>query len=71
VTNKVKVEGFICEAYFIDEITNFASYYFSDDVQIIWNPVPRNDNGGIKSLDGKLLIFPYLGKKLSRRSYRR
>jgi len=52
VTNKAKVEGFICEAYLIDEIINFASYYFSDDVQIIWNPVPRNDNGGLKSLDG-------------------
>jgi hypothetical protein len=37
VTNKAKVEGFICEAYLIDEIINFASYYFGDYVQTIWN----------------------------------
>ena len=30
VTNKAKVEGFICEAYLIDEITNFASHYFGE-----------------------------------------
>jgi hypothetical protein len=71
VTNKAKVKGFICEAYLIDEITNFASYYFGDDVQTIWNRVPRNVDGGLKSLDGQLLIFSYPGKKLSRRSYRR
>jgi len=43
VTNKAKVEGSIYEAYLIDEITNFASYYFGDDMQTIWNQVPRND----------------------------
>ncbi|XP_011004861.1 PREDICTED: uncharacterized protein LOC105111246, partial [Populus euphratica] len=47
VTNKAKVEGSICEAYLIDEITNFASHYFGDDVQTIWNRVPRNDDGGL------------------------
>jgi hypothetical protein len=35
MTNKAKVEGSICEAYLIDEITNFASYYFGDDLQTI------------------------------------
>ncbi|KAF9665111.1 hypothetical protein SADUNF_Sadunf16G0088200 [Salix dunnii] len=48
VTNKVQVEGSICEAYLIDKITNFTSYYFGDDVQTIWNRVPRNDDGGAK-----------------------
>jgi hypothetical protein len=62
VTNKAKVEGFICEAYLIDEITNFASHYFGDDVQTIWNRVPQNDDGGLKSLDGHLSIFSYPGK---------
>jgi ribosomal protein L32 len=71
VTNKAKVEGSIYEAYLIDEITSFASYYFGDDVLTIWNRVPRNDNSGLKSLDGQLSIFSYSGKKLSRRSYRR
>ena len=52
VTNKAQVEGSICEAYLIDEITNFASYYFGDDVQTIWNRVPRNDDGGAKSEGG-------------------
>jgi hypothetical protein len=37
VTNKAEVEGFMCEAYLIDEITNFAFHYFGDDVQTIWN----------------------------------
>ncbi|KAF9680584.1 hypothetical protein SADUNF_Sadunf06G0137000 [Salix dunnii] len=40
VTNKAQVEGSICDAYWIDEITNFTSYYFGDDVQTIWNRVP-------------------------------
>ena len=71
VTNKAKVEGSICEAYLIDEITNFSSYYFGDDVQTIWNRVPRNNDGGLKSLDRQLSIFSYPRKKLSRRSYRR
>jgi hypothetical protein len=57
VTNKAQVEGSICEAYLIDEITNFASHYFGDDVQIIWNQVLQNDNGGLKSLDGHLYFF--------------
>jgi hypothetical protein len=70
VTNKAKVEDSICKTYLIDEITNFASYYFGDDVQTIWNRVPRNDDGGLKSLDGQLSIFSYPGKKLSRRLYR-
>ena len=52
VTNKAKVEGSICKAYLIDEITNFASHYFGDDVQTIWNRVPRNDDGGLRSVDG-------------------
>jgi hypothetical protein len=57
VTNKAKVEGSICEAYLIDEITNFASHYFGDDMQTIWNRVPRNDDGSLKSQDGYLSIF--------------
>jgi len=62
VTNKAKVEDSICEAYVIDEIINFASHYFGDDVQTIWDRVPRNDDGGHKSLDGRLSIFPIQGK---------
>ena len=71
VTNKAKVEGSICEAYLIDEITNFASHYFGDDVQTIWKQVPQNDDGSLKSLDGQLSIFSYSEKKLSKRFYRR
>ena len=71
VTNKAQVEGSICEAYLIDEITNFASYYFGDDVQTIWNRVPRNDDGGAKSEGGLLSIFSYPGRKLSKKYYRR
>ena len=71
VTNKAKVEGSICEAYLIDEITNFASHYFGDDVQTIWNRVPRNDDGGLRNVDGCLSIFSYPGKKLSKRFYKR
>ena len=55
--------GSICEIYLIDEITNFASHYFIDDVQTIWNPVPRNDDGGPNNLNGLSIFFPYLEKK--------
>ena len=51
VTNKAEVEGFMCEAYLIDEIINFASHYFGDDVQTIWNRVLQNNDGGLKSLE--------------------
>ena len=59
VTNKAQVEGSICEAYLIDEITNFASHYFGDKAQIIWNRVPRNEDGEPKGLYGQLSIFSY------------
>ena len=49
--NKAKVEGFMCEAYLINKITNFPSHYFGDDVQTIWNRVPQNDDSGLKSLE--------------------
>ena len=71
VSNKAHVEASICEAYLIDEITNFASYYFGDDVETIWNRVPRNDDGGSKGEGGQLSVFSYLGRKLSKKFYRR
>jgi hypothetical protein len=40
-------------------------------VQTIWNQVPRNDDGGLKSLDEHLSIFSYPWKKLSKRFYRK
>ena len=71
VTNRDKHEGSKCEAYLIDEITNFASYYFDDGVQTIWNRVPRNNDGGSKSQCGQLSIFSYPRRKLSKKFYRR
>ena len=71
VTNKAQVEGSICEAYLIDKITNFVSYYFGDDIQTIWNRVPWNEDGGSQSQFGQLSVFSYPGQKLSKKFYRR
>jgi len=32
VQNKARIEGFICEAYIVEEISNFASKYFDPTI---------------------------------------
>jgi len=57
VQNKAKVEGSICEAYILEEISNFASLYFDPSIQTRYTNVPPNDDGGEQKLDDKLSVF--------------
>ncbi|GJX52841.1 GRAS protein [Tanacetum coccineum] len=57
--NKACIEGSICEAYLIQETSNFCSLYFKSHVQTKLNRVPRNDDGGYVGQNNKLNIFNY------------
>ncbi|KAK2420664.1 hypothetical protein QL285_031368 [Trifolium repens] len=58
--NKAKVEGSICEAYNLEEVSNFASIYFDPKLQTRHTKVPRNDDGGGQCMvDECISIFKY------------
>lgn len=59
VRNKARVEGSICEAYILEEISNFASMYFDPHLQTRRTQVPRNDDGGEDMPDECLSIFKH------------
>ncbi|KAK4707330.1 hypothetical protein R3W88_033104 [Solanum pinnatisectum] len=62
VKNRYHVEGSICEAYIIKEISTFSSHYFQPNVQTRLNKVTRNDDGGeVDVPDGCLSIFLHPG----------
>ena len=63
VGNKARVEGSICNAYLVEEASNFCSHYFESHVHTRqWN-VPRNDDGGVAvPIEGNLPIFTYSGR---------
>lgn len=62
VKNKACVEGSIAEAYMIEEISTFCSFYFQPDVETKLNQVPRNDDGGEMDRGGRLSIFNLAGR---------
>ena len=66
VRNKAKVEGFISEAYIVEEIFNFCSFYFEPHIQTRWTKVPRNDDGGYVDIQDRLSIFTFLDRPLGR-----
>lgn len=67
VQNKARIEGFIYEAYIVEEISNFASKYFDPTIQTRHTQVPRNDDGGEDiNVDDELSIFKYLVILLAR-----
>jgi hypothetical protein len=43
VKNKARVERSICNAYLVEESSNFFSYYFGPDVQMRHTNVARNE----------------------------
>ena len=45
VKNKVHVEVSICEAYIVEKISIFISYYFESQLRLRINHVQRNDDG--------------------------
>ncbi|XP_057739900.1 uncharacterized protein LOC130957009 [Arachis stenosperma] len=59
VRNKARVEGSICEAYILEEISNFTSMYFESTVHTRRTQVPRNDDGGSNMDENHLSIFRY------------
>ncbi|WRX10358.1 protein of unknown function DUF4216 - like 1 [Theobroma cacao] len=62
VKNRALVEGSICEAYIIEEISSFCSLYFEPTVRTRLNRVSRNDDGGDVDSLGHLSIFTHLGR---------
>ena len=57
VKNKAHVEASICEAYIVEEISTFISYYFEPHLRMRINRVPRHDDGGEVPSSGNLSIF--------------
>jgi len=51
----------ICEAYIVEEISTFISYYFERHLRTRINHVPHHDDGSEVSSSGKLSIFSHLG----------
>lgn len=44
VCNKAKVEGSICNAYLVEEMSSFCAYYFADSVNTRHRKCPRNSD---------------------------
>ena len=57
VKNKAHVEASICEAYIVEEISTFISYYFESYLRTRINRVTRHDDGGKVTSSGNLSIF--------------
>lgn len=72
VNNKAKVEGSICNAYLVEEASNFCSYYFEPHVYTKSRKVPRNDDGGeVEVVEGTLSIFKHPGRPFGRSKLRK
>ncbi|GJS20891.1 transposon-like protein [Tanacetum coccineum] len=63
VKNKARVESSICEAYIMEEISNFCTHYFKSHVQTNSRKVGQNDDGGSVNMKGtSLYVFNYRGR---------
>jgi hypothetical protein len=56
------VEASICEAYIVEEISTFNSYYFKPYLRTRINRVPRHDDDGEVPSSANLSIFSNLGR---------
>ncbi|XP_039135719.1 uncharacterized protein LOC120273141 [Dioscorea cayenensis subsp. rotundata] len=71
VTNKARVEGSICNAYLVQEVSTFCSHYFEPHINTKLRKVPRNDDGGeMETCEGNLSIFTYPGRSYGRQKSR-
>ena len=43
--NKCKIEAFIAEAYILEEVANFTTTYYGDNLPSVHNPPPRYNVG--------------------------
>jgi hypothetical protein len=66
VKKKVHVEASILEAYIIEEISTFISYYFEPHMRTRINRVPRHDDGDEVILSGNLSVFSNPGRPISK-----
>jgi hypothetical protein len=57
VKNKAHVEASIFEAYIVEEISIFISYYFKPHLKMRINRVSRHDDGGEMSSSGNVSVF--------------
>ncbi|XP_042379983.1 uncharacterized protein LOC121972368 [Zingiber officinale] len=62
VKNKAHVEASIVNAYIVEEVTTFASYYFEPHIQTKRRRPGRNDEGPIDPNTNIFSIFNYLGR---------
>jgi hypothetical protein len=62
VKNKAHVEALICEAYIVEEILTFISYYFEPHLQTRINHIPQHDDGCEVLSSGNLSIFSNPGR---------
>jgi len=46
VKNKVNIEASTCEAFIVEEISTFISYYFEPHLKTRINHIPRRDDIG-------------------------
>ena len=59
------MEGSICNAYLVEETSNFCSHYFEPHVYTRMHKVPRNDDGGDgDEIEGTLSIFKHHDRPL-------
>ena len=66
------MEGSICNAYLVEEASNFCSHYFEPHVYTRMRKVPCNDEGGDgDEIEGTLPIFKHLGRPYGRSKSRR
>ncbi|KAL3520947.1 hypothetical protein ACH5RR_019096 [Cinchona calisaya] len=64
IKNKACIEASICNAYIVEEVTTFASYYFEPHVQSKRQRAGRNDEGPVDPNVPSFSIFNYLGRSV-------
>jgi hypothetical protein len=70
VKNKAHVEASICEAYIVEGISTFISYYFEPHLRTRINRVPRYDDGGEVHSSRNLSIFSNPGRPTPKNAMR-
>jgi hypothetical protein len=67
IKNKAHVEVSICEAYIVEEILTFISYYFKPHLRIRINCVLRHKDYGDMPLSENLSIFSLPGRPVKKK----
>jgi hypothetical protein len=67
----VNIKASTCEAYIVEEISTFISYYFKPHLRTRINHIPRRDDSGEVPSSMIFLIFSNLGWDLQKDIVRR